>query len=508
MTVAARRFAWAVAGGLLLYGGHPPWDQAWAGYVALVPLLALARDISAGPRPARPSFGWGVVAGLVFFVPLLVWIGRFGVAPWLLLSLVQALFVGVFVALVARWGEAPLRGAVAVAAWVGLEWLRSSVPLSGFPWGVLAYTQHGGGPVLPLARVTGALGLSAALAAVAVSLESAAVAVMRRRWRSLVAPAVTVAVLGLAAVVVPAPPAATDRTIDVAAVQGNDVELPPFVDRADTGRIADIADRMVTVTSRLAGDAPDLVVWPENALDSDPRSTPAIAERVVEAQGHIGDATLIAGTLLDGDRDRTFRNTMVRFGDGGKVADIYDKRVLVPFGEYVPWRPVLGGLAPLQAIPTDGVPGDRPHTFVIDGVPVGPITCYESIFPGLVRDQVRAGAQVLVVTTNNASFGRTPASRQHLAFSQVRAVETGRWIMHAGISGISGVVDPSGNVSQTTALFEQAIVRAELPLVDGDTAYVRLGDVLGPAGAALTVLSILAIFLRRRRPDGAFGPNP
>lgn len=97
---------------------------------------------------------------------------------------------------------------------------------------------------------------------------------------------------------------------------------------------------------------------------------------------------------------------------------MYVKRVLVPFGEYVPWRGQPGRLPPLQAIPRDGISGPGPQVFNIDGVPVGPVTCYESIFPGLVRDQVRAGAQVLVVSTNTASFGRTPASRQHLAFSQ------------------------------------------------------------------------------------------
>lgn len=501
MTRIARRAAWAAAGGLLLYAGHPPWDQAWAGYVAILPLLGLARDVSGSPRSARRGFGWGIVAGLVFFLPLLTWIARFGIAPWILLALVQALAVGGFVAVVAAWGDRAWRPLVAVAAWVAFEWVRSRVPLGGFPWGVLAYTQHGGGFALPIARVGGALAVSAVLATTAVIVEGSAVALLQRRWRALLAPALTLLVVLIVLVLVPPPPEPTGRTVDMAAIQGNDVELPPFVDRANTGRVLDIATRMVAVTERLRTSPdglPEIVVWPENALDSDPGRTPEIADKVRQAQSAIGGATLLAGTLLDGDVPATFRNTIVRFGPDAAVEDVYDKRVLVPFGEYVPWRAVLGGLPPLQAISNDAVPGTEAKVFDINGVRVGPVTCYESLYPALVRDQVRAGAQVLVVSTNNASFGRTAASPQHLAFSQVRAVETGRYVLQAGISGISAVVDPEGGLAQETALFSKAIVRADFPLVEGSTIYVRLGDIVGPVSVAITLVALVMMVLRRR----------
>ena len=471
--------------------------------MALVPLLLLARDVGPG-RPAA-ALGWGLLAGLVFFAPLLQWIGRFGVAPWALLTLIQAVFVGVFLVVMAAWGDRSGRWVVATVAWVGLEWLRSGFPLSGFPWGVLGYTQHNGGPLLPLARVTGVLGVSLVLALFAAGVAELLRTRDRRSWLDVAAPLAAVAGALVVAAAVPSGAGAPVGTVDIAGVQANDIELPPFVDRRNTARVENIAELMADATQELASSPqglPEVVVWPENALDGDPRSVPALAAQVAKAQAAIGYATLLAGTLLDGPRDRTFRNSIVRYGDAGAIAAVYDKRVLVPFGEYVPWRWLFGGLPPLQAIASDGVPGTEPTVFTVGDAVIGPVTCYESIYPRLVRDQVRAGANVLVVSTNNASFGRTPASRQHLAFSQVRAVETGRWTLHAGISGISAVVDPEGGVSQRTELFERAIVRADLPLLTGLTPYVRAGDVVGPLTALLTAAVMVFLVARRRSSRG------
>jgi apolipoprotein N-acyltransferase len=499
-----RRLGLALLSGGLLYAGHPPLDWAWAGWVALVPLLLLAHDL--GPARLRAALGWGLLSGVAFFAPLLQWISRFGFAPWVLLTVVQAAFVALFVATVAAWGPRRGRWGVAAVAWVGLEWLRSWFPLSGFPWGVLGYTQHDGGPLLPLARWLGVLGISLALV-----LFAAAVAelVIRRAWRlqgSAAGPVVAVVAVVLLGATLPGHGGDPVGTVDIAGVQANDIELPPFIDRGNVARVENIAALMADATEEMAAgsdELPDVVVWPENALDGDPRSSPALAERVAQAQAAIGDATLLAGTLLDGPRERTFRNSIVRYALDGGIAEVYDKRILVPFGEYVPWRWLFGGLPPLQAIPSDGVAGTEPTVFAVGDAVIGPVTCYESIYPELVRDQVREGANVLVVSTNNASFGRSPASRQHLAFSQVRAVETGRWTLHAGISGISGVVDPDGGVHQRTELFERAIVRDELPLLDGLTPYVRVGDLAGPLSGLLTAAAMALVVVRRRQGAGA-----
>ena len=123
-------------------------------------------------------------------------------------------------------------------------------------------------------------------------------------------------------------------------------------------------------------------------------------------------------------------------------------------------------------------------------------------------DQVDAGAQVLVVSTNNASFGRSAASAQHLAFSQVRAVETGRWVVHAGISGISALVDPTGAASQQTGLFEQAIVRGDVPLVDEATPALVWADRAEWFAVLVTVAAALLVAVGSRRRDVSMSVRP
>lgn len=509
-----RRAALALAGGLLLYAGHPPVDVALAGAVAVVPLLLLARDVAAGPRALGGGAGWGMVAGVACFAPLLSWIGRFGQLPLVALVLVQSVAVAAFVGLLAAWGPRRGRALVAVVLWVGLEVLRSRFPLSGFPWGILGVTQHGGGLFLPLARSATVSGVSAALVALAVAVESLLVAVGTVGPRAAVRPLAglggVLAVAGLAGLV--APPPATGETVDIAGVQGYAQALPStLTDREDLGRVERVVDGQVAVTRQMVASSagpPDVTVWPENSLDADYRLVPALGEAVRSTLEVLDGGALLAGALLEdaGDPDLLV-NAILDVRADGDLAEVHEKRILVPFGEYVPLRPLFGGLAPLQVITRDQVPGDEATVFDVAGARIAPVACFESIFGRLVHDQVRAGAEVLVVLTNNAAFGRSAASAQHLAATQLRAVETGRWALHAGISGISGVVAPDGTLTQETDLFTRDVVRADLPQVRGLTPATRFGDVVGTAslvGTAVVVAVLVAD--RARRHGGGDGP--
>jgi apolipoprotein N-acyltransferase len=177
----------------------------------------------------------------------------------------------------------------------------------------------------------------------------------------------------------------------------------------------------------------------------------------------------------------------------------------VPFAEYIPARSLFAWYPALDVVTSDMVAGERPVVFDVAGARIGTVLCFDSTFPPLVREQVLAGAEVLVVSTNNSSWGRSPASAQHLAYSQVRAVETGRHVLHGGLSGISAVVDPEGRVSQRTEIFDEAVVRADLPLIAGLTPAMRAGDLVGRTAMALSAAGLggLLIDRRSRRRAGA-----
>jgi apolipoprotein N-acyltransferase len=169
----------------------------------------------------------------------------------------------------------------------------------------------------------------------------------------------------------------------------------------------------------------------------------------------------------------------------------------VPFGEYVPMRDALGWLPELRQVPYDFEPGDTRTLFEAAGHPFESVICFESAFGPLVRDTVRDGAQVVVVSTNNRSYQRSANSEQHLALGQMRAAETGRAVLQASVSGISAVIDPDGDIHHETGLFESRIVRASVPTSTGETLYVRFGDwVVLLAAVAMVVVTIVAV----RRP--------
>jgi apolipoprotein N-acyltransferase len=502
--VTLRRAALAAAGGLALFAGHPPIGLGWLGLLAVAPLAALARDLHRSGARARAGLGWGTAAGAIFFTPLIGWITAIGEwVAWPLLAVVQGLFVGVFVAALVAWGDRRWRPLAVVVAWVAVEAVRSVAPLGGFAWGVLGYTQATGGPLLGIARSLGVLGVSAACAAVGASVEEA-LARMRRPLtdRALTGPDRGIAAFGVAQTPILAvlavlvggvllagePPAPTGATVDVAGIQG--------VEEDTTGRVLTrsvrIAEDMRAATEAALDpdDLPDVVVWAENAVDGDPTRTPELGEPLARTIALLDGRPLLTGVIEAGDEPGTHRNSMLLYDGSTEVADRYVKRRLVPFGEYVPARGLLDWYPPLARVPSDGIPGTEPEVFDAAGARIGVGICFDVVYPRFFHEQVRDGADLLVLATNNVSYGRTPMSDQHIAFSQLRAVETGRWVVHVALSGRSALVDPTGRVHQRTGQYERAVVRADVPLVDGITLATRVGDGVSHLALALAALGL------------------
>jgi apolipoprotein N-acyltransferase len=486
----------AAGSGLLLFLANPPAGVEPLAFVALIPFLWLVR----GSRPRR-GMVLGFAFGFAYLAATLYWILLFGTLAWGALSLASSAYVGLFglLAPVVWRGEHPVRSSIGLAAlWTGTEYLRSMWPLGGFTWGGVGYTQAGNGFLLPLASVAGVWGVAFAVVLVNAFVLLALERLPRMRVAAGFAGACLALVMLPAAIPIPSP---DGRAVDVAVVQGNDLEH-----RLPSAAAEDlvIARTHARLHRTLVTDPPDLAVWPENALDADPTRFEPFRSIVRGAVGAVGVPTLV-GAITGGPGGRE-RNEALLYDGRGRIVGRYAKVHLVPFGEYVPWRSELGWISALRQVPHDLAPGDRLHLLHVGHLRFAAVICFENSFPSLDRRIVAKGAGFLVVSTNNASYGRTAASRQHLIMSRFRAVENGRWVVHAAISGISAFIDPHGRVYAPTGLFQATVDRHVIRASTARTLYSRFGDYLPWASMALVVVLMMAPRGRGRRARGEAGP--
>jgi apolipoprotein N-acyltransferase len=479
------------------------WPLAFLG---LVPMLVVFRGRSV-PQGAL----LGLCFGVGLFGASLYWIALFGELAWTALVLLSAASIAAFgaVAVLLQRDDRPVRTALALAAaWTVIDWVRGMWPLGGFTWTALGTSQVGDRWLLPLASVTGIWGITFVVVFANVAVTAACL-----RWGRGVARA-GLATAALAGVVAPSLLPATEATgdpVSIAVVQ-IDVRVPADVSPVEEDRI--VAQRTIDEHRSLAGapDPPDLppglppglVVWGEGALDPGALADPTTTADVRRAIMAVGAPTL-AGAVVN-DPDGSQHTSALAFDGTGTLVDRYDKVHLVPFGEYVPWRSRLSWIGAISQIPVDRVPGERVHTITQPGLPpYGTPICFENAFPAIPRALVRDGATFLVVPVNNASYGFTAAAAQHLQMSQMRAVETGRWVVDAGVAGISAFIDPDGAVTAHTELFQSTILRGDVRPSTDETLYVRFGDWVPIASMVLVGSTFLT---PRRRPIARPAPPP
>ncbi|WNB86995.1 apolipoprotein N-acyltransferase [Cellulomonas sp. ATA003] len=424
---------------------------------------------------ARRALLAGSAFGLGFYLPHLWWANEAVGQPigWIALSLLQASAVAIFgVAWVwarhipAVQDRAWLQVLVCAVLWVAVEQVRGQWPFGGFPWGLLAFSQTEG-PLLPLASVGGTTLVSGTVVVVGALM---ALAMDRLRWRQ--GRRATV-LLGLAAVPLLAPVVidldgqAEVGSMRVGVVQG---DVPTRGAEAMSQARAVLANH-VAGTRRLLDDvAPgelDLVLWPESASDIDPRSDARAGEAVDGAARAVG-APILLGTQRFLPDIRYNDYILWQPGRGSDVS--YTKQHPVPFGEYIPYRDVFRRFtSAVDLVTTDMGAGTEMGLLPVDVarlgrvVPVAAAICFEVAYDDLIRESVRAGGELIVIPTNNASFGLTQESTQQLAMSRFRAVEHGRAVVQVSTVGVSGIISPSGEIWQGTELFTSAGMVQELP---------------------------------------------
>ncbi|MBB3675262.1 apolipoprotein N-acyltransferase [Modestobacter versicolor] len=505
------RTALAALGGAALVLSFPGYDLPW---LAVLGPAALALAVR-GQR-VRSGAWLGLVLGLVFMVPLLSWTGIYvGPLPWLALAVTEALYFAVLGAAAAATSRLPGWPVWAAALWVADEALRGRWPLGGFPWGRLGFSQvdgpftalaaYGGVPLVSFAvALTGAL-LAAAVLVVARVLRSPDRATGRRAAVLAVVGALAVPLVGAVAWLPLAGPSLTEGgpTRTVAVIQGN---VPRAGLDFNAQRRA-VLDNHATQTEELAaavarGEAaqPDLVVWPENSSDIDPYAN-ADAARVISRAAEAIGAPILVGAVVDGP-GRFISNTGIVWDPVTGPGETYVKRHPVPLAEYVPARSFFRFFSPLVDRVTDFAHGTQDGNLTIAGANVGDVICFEVAYDGLVGDVVDGGAGMVVVQTNNATFGFTDESAQQLAMSRLRAVEFGRTVVVAATSGISAIVAPDGSLVHRSELFTPDTFVEPIAQRDSRTIAERLDATPEWVLTALALGAVLAVAvpgLTRRR---------
>lgn len=449
-----------------------------APWIALAPLFLLLSDAA---RPFRVGFLHGLgtwCAALPWIVPTLTVYGGMAlplaVAALLLLAAYLALFHAVFSWLVARvWRrrDAPGGGWLAISAtvgcWVSLEVFRAWL-VSGFPWNLAAYAVARTEGALPLAAWIGSYGVSALVVGTNAGLGWALSRGSRRGAALTVL--LPLLVLAIAARFAGAERSAVrgERSLAVRVVQPNIRNQPAGAPWDATTALAQYRD--LVETSRRACDRPGaLIVWPESAAFPFTLERDDMLRADLESIRDLG-----CGVLLNSPREvgEQYYNSAYLVSPGSAL-QFADKRHLVPFGEYVPFRDSLPFLGKIARLSGDFSPADEIRLLDFAGARLGVAICFEIIFPHEVAALARAGATHLVTVTNDAWYGDTAAPWQHERAARFRAAENRRPLVRAAITGVSTIVDEAGREVATLRPFEKGVLAADLRGRSDVSPYAR-----------------------------------
>jgi apolipoprotein N-acyltransferase len=390
---------------------------------------------------------WSAITfAFVFNAVLLHWTSTFvGSIPWIILSLGLSIFY-IPLSLVGRWGIGtyPL-------IFITFEEARNRFPFGGFGWARVAYSQVDS-PYAEIASVGGAIALSS----ITVMLGAFIFYLLRKHMHIL-------HLVPLFLIIIPQNITQTGQA-SALLIQGNVPELGlDFNLRAEEV----FNNHVIETRKALKGSKDvDFILWPENSVDVDP----FINKKVFESLESF-DSPLIIGAIVE--QDKQLLNTSILWQETSQ--EIYVKRHLTPFGEYIPLRPLAELISPLTDRVNDFSPGDQQKTFVLGEAKIAPIICYELIDDQILQEAA-SNSNLFVVQTNSATFGMSAESAQQLSIARVRAIENSRNILSVSTTGYSAVIDYRGKILQKTSMATAEHLYADVGLINQESLRNRMGD--------------------------------
>ena len=485
-------------------------------WVAMIPLvLGAIRICERENCSRRAAFGSGFLAGYIFYFAVFHWLiylyslDSIGLSKSASIAVVAASWLGIpalygilggFLFLLFRaihksgiFQKVPiLRPFVFAGLWTCYEWMTSQTWM-GVPWGRLALGQTDMRPMLWISSVFGSYAITFLIVAVNALLAEAAHTPKKTVICGILAASLFIGNLGCGLIwlnrEIPA-----ENTVKAAVLQGNIGVGEKWNEDGESD-----LEVYTELTKRAASEGARLIVWPETALPYKP-SEP-IWEYLI-ALSRETNADLVVGALYY-DPDDNLYNTLY-FVDHAKGLSetVYCKRHLVPFGEYVPLRPVFEALIPPLAelsFLEDMTAGKSTSLFESDSGIIGSLICFDSIYDSLAGDSVREGAELLVISSNDSWFYDSAAVYQHNAQAQLRAVETGKWILRAANTGISSVISPKGSALAELSPLEQGYIVQTVELISEQTVYDRIGNLFVYLCIAFSIGVLAAGWIGKRK---------
>ena len=500
--------------GLLLALAYPRaglWPLAW---VALVPWLVV---VFTARWPMAVAGSW--LAGFAFFAVLMYWIAIFGHLPWVLVALIEGLAfvltaVVVSITVPLRWGDAARQDAALVsgwrilavaATWVTWEFVRGLGEF-GVTWGQVGHSQAS---FLPVAQLAAFGGVPAVSFVVMVGNAALAHVIVVRRsrgawaWRPAAYSAgFIVAAIALGAthglLVERATRADRTPTVRVGIAQASlkswltveELNVPLTLDQQRTELAA-----YANLTRQAASRGAQVIIWPESAVPGYLEYESVIRDTVTSLARERGVWLLVGAPAYE---RRCEYNSAYVVSPQGIITGRYDKVHLVPFGEYVPWRKWLPLLSHYRVRETDVTRGTEHRVLRAGGLDLGPMICFESVFPDISRREAIRGARALVIITNDAWFLRTAAAAQHVQIGRFRAIEQGLYVARGAATGISCFIDPLGRVTDSLPLMKRGVLVADIRPRSADTPYRRVGALFPLLCVGLTAAWLIAAVILHR----------
>jgi apolipoprotein N-acyltransferase len=496
------RILLALLSGLLLAFSFPNVAIGWFAFVAFIPLYVALH----GARSGWQAAGLGWIAQTTAWLLMVPWVVRvmshYGGLPYVvgvLLFCAMSLYLGLYGALYGWlfWRIRPAsfpRWLVVALAWPVVEFIRTYA-MTGFPWNLIAAAIVDYTSLIQIDRVAGPylVGFLMLIPAIVVAW------LITQRPQGIA----RILVIGGASIVLFvwwATGLVASKLID--RPNGSPMTraalLQPNISQEmrwnDTNLIA-IYQRMMSMTREAIGGGAQIVIWPESTVPLSYSSTD-FYRRSIEEVSRLNGVDIILGSIAEDPKDVNRMWNAAFLVSGGKTIGHYDKIRLVPFGEYVPLRKMLFFAEKLVHAVGEFEFGTR-DTPLPGRFQYGPAICYEVVYPQITRTQVRHGANVLVTITNDAWYDGTSAPRQHLNQARLRAIEDDRYLLRAGTTGISALVDPTGRVLHELPMGQSGIIYAEFQPRETTTPYVRFGDWFAWAAAVVVMIAILRNHARR-----------